>query len=283
VTGGDEVAGRFGRRIDARPAFGRVRAALAEALAGLGAADWQQPTACAPWLVRDVVAHILGDDLGRLSRSRDGHRAAGPGAGETLPDFLRRHNQQWVDAAASVSTGLLQDLLRAVTPQVLAYWEGAGLDAFGEAVSWADPGPAPVWLDCARDFTEYWVHLQQILEATGRPLLADDAAMHAVLDTFMRAMPLTLQRAAPAGSGAAVTIRVPGAAGGSWSFRQVAGRWLWTDQRPAADTTTVTIDADRLWRLCTRGIEPAAALRHAEIEGDLRLGGATLQVVSIIR
>jgi uncharacterized protein (TIGR03083 family) len=283
VTGGGAVAGRFGRRIDARPAFGRVRAALAEALAGLGAADWQQPTACAPWLVRDVVAHILGDDLGRLSRSRDGHRAAGPGAGETLPDFLRRHNQQWVDAAASVSTDLLQDLLRAVTPQVLAYWQGAGLDAFGEAVSWADPGRAPVWLDCARDFTEYWTHLQQILEATGRPLLADDEALRSVLDTFMRAMPLTLERAAQAGSGSVVTIWVPGPAGGSWTCRRGADRWLWADQPPGADATAVTIDADPLWRLCTRGIEPAEALRHAEIEGDLRLGGAALQVVSIIR
>jgi uncharacterized protein (TIGR03083 family) len=168
---GDDIAGRSGRRIDARPPFGRVRAALTEVLAGLGAADWEQPTACAPWLVRDVVAHILGDDLARLSRSRDGHRSAGPGAGETLPAFLRRHNQQWVEAAGRVSTGLLQDLLRAVTPQVLAYWQGADLDALGEAVSWADPGPAPVWLDCARDFTEYWTHLHQILEATGQPPL----------------------------------------------------------------------------------------------------------------
>jgi uncharacterized protein (TIGR03083 family) len=286
VTGGgagDELVGRFGPRIDARPAFGRVRAALAEVLAGLGPAGWQQPTACAPWLVRDVAAHILGDDLGRLSRSRDGHRAAGPGAGETLPDFLHRHNQQWVDAAGSVSTDLLQDLLRAVTPQVLAYWQGVGLDAFGEAVSWADPGPAPAWLDCARDFTEYWTHLHQILEATGRPPLADDEARHGVLDTFMRAMPLTLQRAAQAGRGAAVTIRVPGPAGGSWTFRRPAERWLWADQPPGTDATTVTIDADRLWRLCTRGIEPAEALRHAEIEGDVRLGGAALQVVSIIR
>ena len=77
--------------IDTRPELDRVRRALSVLLPELSAADWQQPTACAPWLVRDVVAHILGDDLARLSRSRDGHRSPGRAAGETLPVFLHRH------------------------------------------------------------------------------------------------------------------------------------------------------------------------------------------------
>ena len=267
--------------IDTRPEFVRVRRALSVLLPELSAADWQQPTACAPWLVRDVVAHILGDDLARLSRSRDGHLSPGRVAGETLPVFLHRHNQQWVDAAGRISTVLLRDLLEAVTPQVLAFWRDADLDALGAAVSWASPDPAPVWLDCARDFTEYWTHLQQILAATGRPALADDEALHSALDTFMRALPLTLERHAPH-AGGALTIRVPGPAGGVWTCVRDAGHWLWA-ARPPAEATTVTIDADPLWRLCTRGIEPGEARRHAEVDGDPRLAEACLQMVSIIR
>jgi uncharacterized protein (TIGR03083 family) len=268
--------------IDTRPDFAAVRAALADVLSDLGASDWQRPTACAPWLVRDVVAHILGDDLARLSRSRDGHVSPGPAGGETLPDFLHRHNQDWVDAASRVSTALLRDLLKAVTPQVLAHWWSVDLESLGEAVSWADPGPAPVWLDCARDFTEYWTHLHQILQATGRPAIADDGARHSVLDTFMRALPLTLQRAAPFDGGGILTIRVPGPAGGSWTCLRDAATWRWADES-RADATTVTVDADLLWHLCTRGIEPAEARWCAEIEGDMRLAEAALQIVSIIR
>lgn len=267
--------------IDTRPEFARVRQALAVLLAELTAADWQQPTACAPWLVRDVVAHILGDDLSRLSRSRDGYPSPGPAAGETLPVFLHRHNQQWVDAAGRISPVLLRDLLEAVTPQVLAFWRGADLDALGEAVSWASPGPAPVWLDCARDFTEYWTHLQQILAATGRPAFPDDEALHSALGTFVRALPLTLERHATH-AGGALTIRVPGPAGGAWTCVRDAGHWVWA-ARPPAEATTVTIDADPLWRLCTRGIEPAQARRHAEVAGDPGLAEASLQMVSIIR
>jgi uncharacterized protein (TIGR03083 family) len=267
--------------IDARPEFARVRQALSTLLTGLTAPEWQRPTVCAPWLVRDVVAHILGDDLARLSRSRDGHSSPRPADGETLAVFLHRHNQQWVDAASRISTVLLRDLIEGVTPQVLAFWRDADLEAFGGAVSWASPGPAPVWLDCARDFTEYWTHLHQILQATGRPALADDEALHRVLDTFMRALPLTLERHA-AHAGGALTIRVPGPAGGAWTCVRDAGHWLWAARSPA-EATTVTIDANPLWRLCTRGIEPAQARRHTEVHGDPQLAEAALQMVSIIR
>ena len=53
----------------------------------------------------------------------------------------------------------------------------------------AGPDPAPVWLDCARDFPEYWVHQQQIRAATGRTGNDDPKVVHAVLDTFLRTEP----------------------------------------------------------------------------------------------
>jgi uncharacterized protein (TIGR03083 family) len=43
------------------------RADLAELLAGLSAEQWEAPTLCSKWRVRDVVAHIISyDDLGAL-------------------------------------------------------------------------------------------------------------------------------------------------------------------------------------------------------------------------
>lgn len=55
----------------------------------------QQPSACAPWLVRDVVAHLLGNDLSRLARTRDGHTTGNsPRSGEPLPAFIHRFNQE---------------------------------------------------------------------------------------------------------------------------------------------------------------------------------------------
>jgi uncharacterized protein (TIGR03083 family) len=159
---------RLGPKVDARPLFERDRAALLQLLRDLDTDDWPRPTAAAPWTVRDIVAHLLGDDVSRLSRSRDHHAGPGPKPGETIGTFLDGYNQQWMDAASRVSQLVLLSLLEVTTAETLELWRNADLDAMGEPVSWASPGPAPVWLDCARDFTEYWVHQLQIREATAR-------------------------------------------------------------------------------------------------------------------
>jgi hypothetical protein len=74
-------------------------------------------------------------------------------------------------------------------------------DALGWAVSWADPEPAPVWLDAARDFSEYWTHHQQICDATDQAGLMNPGYAGPVIDTFMRALPHTLRNVtAPEGT-----------------------------------------------------------------------------------
>jgi uncharacterized protein (TIGR03083 family) len=259
-------------RCDLRPLMERDRAALLDLLRALPGADWQQPTAAAPWLVRDVVAHLLADDLSRLARGRDGHPGTGPRPGEPLARFLDRFNAQWVEAAQRISPPVLVDLLAAVTPQVLAFWRDQDLDALGEPVSWADPGPAPVWLDCARDATEYWVHQQQIREATGRPVDTDPATVRAVLDTFLHAVPLTL-RDQP-GTALRIESEV-----GTWHWERGDAGWV---RAPATSGGAVLrIDSATLWRLCVRMIEPERARARCVVDGAA--AEAVLQIVSIIR
>jgi hypothetical protein len=76
---------------------------------------------------------------------------------------------------------------------------------------------------------------------------------------------------------------VPGPAGGAWTCQRAGRTWRWADRPSGPDATTVIIGADLLWRVCTRGIEPAQALQLAEVDGDQQLAGAALQIVSVIR
>ena len=95
---------RWGRAIEPRPALHRDRARLLELLGSLSAADWHRPTVCGPRMVRDVVAHMLGDDLGRLSRSRDAYGGPDmPGGSEPFSVFIARLNDRWVKACAGLS------------------------------------------------------------------------------------------------------------------------------------------------------------------------------------
>lgn len=145
-------------------------------LRDLDLASWQRPTVCPGWRVHDVVAHVVHDYIRKLSGSRDDHEMAGLRPGETLPVFLARVNQDFVDTAASWSPRVLIDLLGQLGPQLDEMWAARDLDRLGWPVSWADPDrPAPMWLDAAREYTEFWVHQQQIRDATGRPG-ADGAA-----------------------------------------------------------------------------------------------------------
>ena len=271
----------LGPPIDVRPLFGEQQAAFVDMLCQLDTEQWARPTICPGWTVKDIAAHVLGDHVGRLSRHRDGYQPPHPGDGEALPAFLSRFNDEWVTAARRISPRLLTDQISIVGNQIAEFWRAVDLGTLGESVSWAGPGPAPVWLDAARDFSEYWTHHQQICDATARTGLTDAEYLGPVIDTFLRALPHTLRGlAAPAGTSLHVVVTGPG--GGQWSCTRDPSRWRLHRQPHPQPAARLELDADTTWRLCTRGITPERAAGHARIDGDRRLAAAALQIVSII-
>jgi uncharacterized protein (TIGR03083 family) len=262
--------------------FGPERRALLTLLNGLDDAGWERPTICPGWSVRDIATHLLGDDLSRLARSRDDHHGLAMRPGEDLPMFLHRINDEWVTAARRLSPVLLTGMLEWSGEQVARFWAQQDLQRIGEPVSWAGPDPAPVWLDAARDFTEYWVHRHQIRDALGLPDDSPSQVRHLVLDTFVRALPHALrEQVAPAGT--AVTVTVDGPGGGRWSAVSSGRDWAVAPE-PLPDTSAeVVLDGDIAWRLWTRGVDPQDARHRITVHGDPDLAGAVLHMVSIIR
>ena len=154
-------------------------------------------------------------------------------------------------------------------------------DAYGDPVDWAGPGPAPVWLDLAREYTERWHHQQQIRDATGRPGLKEPRYLAPVLDTFVRALPRAY-REVEAADDTLVTLEITGAAGNRWHLLRESGAWqlyLDADQTPAV---SVSLDEDLAWRLFTKGVKPEAARADVVISGDERLALPALGMISII-
>ncbi|GAA3578665.1 hypothetical protein [Streptomyces osmaniensis] len=293
----------LGPPIDARPLFVPEHAALIATLRGLTPDDWGRE-AVPGWSVRDVVAHVLGDCYGRLARHRDGHREAGweggreglreggreglreggregvregrrdghregPAfvPGEDLPAYIHRINQQWVDAHSRVSPAALTDTLELIGGQVARLFAESDPVADSLGVSWAGADPAPMWLDSARELTEYWTHRQQIRHATGQGTDPDPRVLSVVLDTFLRALPHTLRDiAAPAGT--QVRIHVTGPGGGMWTAT-AGGAWTataggaWTATAGGAWTATAggawTATAGGAWTATAGGAWTATA------------------------
>ena len=55
-------------------AFGQTARSMVELGAGLGPADWERPTECPGWSVKDQYSHVLGFETYLLSEVSDGER-----------------------------------------------------------------------------------------------------------------------------------------------------------------------------------------------------------------
>ncbi|GGW81190.1 maleylpyruvate isomerase family mycothiol-dependent enzyme [Streptomyces lomondensis] len=267
---------RLGAPIDARALFRPEFKALLGLLRGLGDGQWNE-IAVPGWSVHDVAAHILGDCAARLGRRDPG----APAPGETLEAFIHRANQEWVDRHRDTDPASLVDALERAGTELAGRFERADPDAPSLGVSWAGADPAPMWLDCAREFTEYWTHRQQIRHAVGLDTDPEPRALSLVLDTFMRALPHTL-RDIEAPPGTRLELAVDGPVQGTWTVTAVPGGWSLGEapgDRPAA---TVRLDSETAWRLCTRGIQPDTALARARVRGDRRLAEAACRIVSVV-
>lgn len=271
----------LGPPIDVRPLLQPLREALIDLMGDRSPADWQTPTTPG-WTVADTVAHLLGDDLGRLARTRDGHRVGGPEGDETFEQAIDRLNHEWVVAARRLSPRLLLEMLGTTGKQVRAQWAGHELDEDAEGVSWAGVDPAPLWLDMARDYTEYWVHQAQVREALKEPLLDDPSFLEPVVSTCLRALPYTLRDLVPEDGEATLTVEVTDLTPGDWHLKADPDGWRFVTAVGHADTT-VTWDANTVWRVATRMIDPATARARAHVDGDVDVSAAVCSLLAVVR
>jgi uncharacterized protein (TIGR03083 family) len=140
---------------------------LLQLLRSLSEQEWGNATPCAGWTVKDLALHLLGDEIGQLSRGRDKDFSSLLPPGADLVERINKNNALWVEAMRRMSPRLLCDLLDVTGHQVVDYFKSLDLMAMNGTVSWVGPDPAPVWLDVAREYTERWHHQQHIREPSG--------------------------------------------------------------------------------------------------------------------
>lgn len=271
----------LGAPIDVRPLLAPMREALVEVMTDRDEAAWRTRTTPG-WSVHDTVAHLLGDDFGRLARTRDHHAPPVRGEDESFAAWIDRLNDEWVVAARRLSPRLLVELLDYTGKQVRALWAGHDLDEDSEGVSWAGVDPAPLWLDVARDYTEYWIHQAQVREALGEPLLDDVKYVGPVVATMLRALPYGLRGLAPAEGETTLSVQVSDLTPGDWSLKGDANGWRFVTAVGHADTT-VTWTADTIWRVGSRMIDPAQARARAHVEGEVDVAAAVCRLLAVIR
>jgi hypothetical protein len=199
----------------------------------------------------------------------------------SLVKNINEANELWVKATERISPELLSDLLESTGKQFYAYLQSLDPMAINGVVSWAGPDRAPMWLDTAREYTERWLHQQQIRDAVNKPGLKERKFFHPVLDTFVRALPHTYKDI-PVADMTVIKLVVTGEAGDTWYLVGEANRWSLYKVVELQPGTIVTMDQETCWRLFTKGMNKDEARTITTIEGDQKLGEKILDTVSII-
>lgn len=257
---------------------------LLELLKSLTSAEWQKQTIAKLWTVKDVAAHLLDSNIRILSILRDGYfgEQANISSYQDLVDFLNRLNEDWVKSMRRVSPQMLIFLHEATGQHFCDYFKS--LDPFEKsvlAVDWAGEAESKNWMETAREYTEKWLHQQQIRDAVNKPGLMTREFYYPFIDIFMLALPHTYRKI-EAENGTTVKVTVTSEIGGSWVLMRTDHKWILTKSNPPITTTELIIDPDTSWKLFSKSLRPEQVLDKVRIAGDQRLGETALTMVSVM-
>lgn len=257
---------------------------LLDLLKSLQPEEWHKQTVARLWKVKDVVAHLLDGNIRSLSMLRDNHFDEQPDirSYQDLVDYLNALNSDWVKALKRVSPQVLIFLHELTGPMYCDYI--TSLDPFGKAlfaVDWAGEQESKNWMHIAREYTEKWLHQQQIRDAVNKPGLMNRELYYPLMNIFMLALPPTY-RDIKAEDGTTIQVTVPSEIGGSWTLTRSSGQWALNRDHPEMINTELIIDPDVAWKLFSKCLRPEQVKGEIKVIGDHRLAEIALSMVAVM-
>jgi uncharacterized protein (TIGR03083 family) len=256
---------------------------LISLLRSLSTKEWNMPTIAKLWTVKDIASHLLDGNLRTISYYRDNYMVAASSINSyaELVQCLNGLNMSWTSATRRVSPQLLVELLESTGKQYLDQLQK--LDPFEDAifpVAWAGQERSPNWFHIAREYTEKFIHQQQIRDAVGKEGILTRELFYPFIDTFMYALPHAYKDTAAA-TGTIVQVKVDDGIGGEWRIEKLETGWAFTKRkdRPAAEVFIPPVIA---WKLFSKGITAQEAFTKVKITGDVQLGAVTLQMIAVM-
>jgi uncharacterized protein (TIGR03083 family) len=268
--------------IVATPLFPDIRLELQRVLESLSDEQWEYPTVCTGWNVRDVALHLLGTRMQLLSgmRDHDGQCFMVDNFDELI-ELINAQNELWVKAARRISRRLLISLLSFTNEQIITFLNTLNPMETSGGIGWTGNTSDPMWMHIARELTEQWMHHQHICDAIQITSLKEARFLHPVLSTFVYALPQTY-RDTDAPQDTLVKLVITGEGGGTWHLVRESVDWQLYADTDLPPTTTISIDTDTAWRLFTKGLDAETIRQRADVEGDHRLFEVLLKTVAII-
>lgn len=270
---------RDGQR--ARNALGETWSGVAEACWGLSAAEWDLPTECPGWDVKDQLSHLIG--IERAIMGDPVPEWSGPLGPHVKNDFAATNEPFVAVRRATPGSSVLQEFVAVTTARL------AQLDAL-TAAEWGALGYSPMGEVPHAEFMrvrvfDSWVHEQDVRRALDRPGGSGNEASEIALDHTQRAMPFVVGKKAGCADGTAVRFEVAGDGRDERSFTIAVegGR-----ARPAGDdvapTVTLSLSSVDFMRLgCGRTTSTELQeVGAVSVHGDIPAGEAVLAAMNFM-
>ncbi len=258
---------------------------LIELLKSLTEEEWNARTVARKWTVKDIASHLLDGNLRALSISRDhyfGEKPENINSYQDLVDFLNQLNMTWTNATKRLSPNVLTQLLESTGKEYSEHLET--LNPFDNAifsVAWAGEETSQNWFHIAREYTEKFLHQQQIRDAVGKPALMTKELFYPFIETFIQALPHTY-RNTEAPKDTVVSLNITTEIGGQWNIIKKENNWEFIDSFKGDPTSIVKINPQDAWLLFSKGMPPIDALEKVEIVGDKNLGRIALTIIAVM-
>lgn len=258
---------------------------LMELLRSLIPAEWEAQTVAKLWKVKDVAAHLLDGNVRTLSMSRDGYfgeKAENIQSYSDLVNYLNELNRTWVQAMKRISPNLLIDLLESSGKAYRSHLES--LPSHQTAlfsVAWAGHETSPNWFHIAREYTEKFLHQQQIRDAVNKQGIMTKELFLPFLEIMMHAFPHTF-REVDAENGTQIELEITSEIGGTWCIVRANKSWELSKKTTSDCQAKVKMDPNTAWKLFSKSWKPDQIYDLVTITGDQKLGKKVLEITGFM-
>ena len=254
--------------------LGETWASMGDVGSALDDAEWELPTGCPGWSVKDQFSHVVGAEWTLLGQEPP---PAGPPHASHVRNDMGTWNERWIAARRPRPGPDVLAEFHTVTAKRLEALAAMDDDDF------AAPAMTPIGPGTYHDFMtirlfDCWVHEQDVRRAVGRPGHLSGQGAETTLATIQGSLPRTVAKLAGAPEGSSVTFALEGPLAREWAVGVEGGRGRTLDAVPAKSTAGVRTDLDTLVALACGRWSPASALADGRIdlEGDEQLARAVV-------